>query len=74
MTRKTRVHFRVSFILPPHATAADARAYVEYAVASMCGGLNPGICGDGEIDPDEADPMFYLDGDTVRVASERRKA
>ena len=74
MARRKRVHFRVSFILPPHATVAEAREYVADAVASMKGCLNPGMRGDGTHDPDEADSMFYLDGGSVRVTRERRKA
>lgn len=74
-TRKTRrsrkVQFRVTLTLPDDATIADAKDYVRDAVASMKGCLNPGMRGDGTRDPDEADPMFYLEGDTVRVTSIR---
>jgi hypothetical protein len=70
--RKKRVEFRVSLVLPPDATAADAKDYVDYAVRIMCGGLNPGYDASGEENPYLADPMFFLDDETVRVTAIRK--
>lgn len=59
-----RVNFTVSFALPRGASVADAREYVDDAVATWRGSLRyPG--GYGEDDP--GDPMFGLDNSTVRV-------
>jgi len=60
-----RVTFKVSFALPEEATVAEARAYVEDAVATMKGCLRP--YGWNIEYPDDGDPMSELDEDTVRV-------
>lgn len=58
------VKFRVEFPLPPGATIPEAQAYVEEAVSTWRGSLRP----PGSYEPDdEGDPMYGLDGDTVRV-------
>jgi hypothetical protein len=56
MTKQPRVEFRVSFTLPPGATVARAKEFVESAVRAEVG-----ICHPSE------DPMHELDRDSVTV-------
>ena len=62
-----KVTFEVSFSLPPGATLSEARRYVLNAVSTWQGSLRPP---GGYSEDDPGDPMFGLNGDTVRV---RRK-
>lgn len=50
-----RARFIVTLALPPGATLADARAYVDTEIRAACGGYPPG------------DPMHNLDRASVRV-------
>ena len=59
-----RVTFRVSFLLPPSATIADARAYIVDAVSTMKGCYRPP---GGYDDTDPGDAMWNLDRATVKV-------
>jgi len=68
MKRSKRVQFKVSFPLPAGASERDARLYVLDAVASMKGSLQPPRPEEGQ----HGDPMFLLDGDSVRVAVFRK--
>lgn len=56
-----RIEFKVSFKRPEGASVRDMQLYTADAVATMKGSLCPG---DEEYDPD---PMFELDGDSVKV-------
>lgn len=62
--KRRRVEFVVSFDLPPGAVVSEARSYVANAVATYHGSLRPP---DGYFTGDEGDPMFQLDGASVRV-------
>ncbi len=68
MSRRIKIH--VSFDLPEGVTRERAVLYVEDAVATMKGCLRPDNW-DGE--GSEGDPMFYLDGDTVKAVDSREK-
>lgn len=57
-----RRSFKVSIDMPPSATVEEARQYIAYAVAVWKGSLFP-----GDFDDPEPDPMYELDGDTVKV-------
>lgn len=63
-----KVTFEVSFPLPPGATIGDARQYVLDAVSTWQGSLRPP---GGYSEDDPGDPMFALDGGTVRVRARR---
>lgn len=59
-----KVSYKVTLTLPTGARPADGRAYVEDAVACWHGSLRP----PGGYEPnDPGDPMFTLDGATVKV-------
>lgn len=61
---RKRMTFIVSLEPPPLATKAELRRYVEDAVGCMKGAYRP----PGGYGPDDpGDPVFELDGDTVRV-------
>ena len=47
--------FNVSLIVPEGATLAMVTSYIEEAIGAWRGSLNP------------EDPMFYLDGELVKV-------
>lgn len=65
----TRVIFKVSFDKPPIATVADCRNYIVDAIATMKGCYRPpGAYGRD----DPGDPMFDLDGDSVRAVRLRQ--
>jgi hypothetical protein len=55
-----RSRYVVELFRPDGVTSAEMRAYIEDAVASMKGSYHP------------EDPIFELDGDTVKVKSFRR--
>jgi hypothetical protein len=63
-----RAQFTVSFVMPPGATLKEAKEYIVDAVASMKGSYRPPASYD-ETDP--GDPMFRLDGDTVKVVGHK---
>lgn len=70
MRRRKRVEFLVSFVRPPKAKDVDMREYILDAVATWRGSLRPpGTYGEF----DEGDPMFDLDGDTVKVKKPRKE-
>lgn len=63
-----RAQFMVSFDAPPGATPTEMTDYVRDVITSMKGCLQPPGQGPGGPDPDEpGNPMFYLDGGSVRV-------
>lgn len=65
MKGSKRVEFKVSLVLPPEATVANTRDYIEDAVASFKGILRPPWAEGG-------DPLFELDGNTVKVTAIRK--
>lgn len=61
-----RIKILVDFKLPEGAKPEDAVAYVEEAVKSWSGSLQPPGMGGGGPDPNEpGDPMYNLDSSTV---------
>lgn len=62
-----KMFYLVGFNLPEGATAEEGQSYVEDAITSWCGSLNPGMDGAGHPDDDEADPMFYLDRNSIVI-------
>lgn len=62
--RPRRVHFTVSFVLPPGCTLQHAHDVLADHLSIMGGDLRPP--GADDEFPD-GDPMFGLDRDTIRV-------
>jgi hypothetical protein len=58
-----RVSIKVSFDMPPDSTRDWCRKYVEDAIYTHRGCLEPG----NEDNNWTGDPMFYLDGNTLKV-------
>lgn len=57
--------FVVSLEMPEGATVTEVREYIRDSVASCKGGLRP----PGGLGPDDpGDPLFELDGESVKVA------
>jgi len=67
MKRKVKAKFVVELELPPTATKTDARGYIEECVRSWRGSLFPGN------DFEDADPMWDLDPNSVKVSFYRRE-
>lgn len=67
--RSKRIGFLVEFDQPEGANISDCRAYILDAVSTWRGSLRPP---GGYGDDDPGDPLFNLDGDTVRVNYHRR--
>jgi hypothetical protein len=61
-----KIAFKVEFERPPRATIQEMKEYIEDAVSSWRGSLYPGYLGDF-IGNDDPDPMWELNGDTVKV-------
>lgn len=68
--RMKSIEFKVSFILPPSATIADAEAYLYDAVGTMKGCYRPP---NSINDKDPGDPMWDLDSTTLKVVKLRDK-
>lgn len=73
-----KVKFTVELELPETATVEDAREYIADAVTTWKGQLYPGAAaafeaGSNDFSGDPPDPMFDLDGETVKVTVQRKK-
>lgn len=53
--------FTVTLEMPEDTTLEDVEDYISDAVASWCKSYDP-----------ESDPLFYINGDSVRVKARRR--
>lgn len=68
MAKLKRKAFRVSVIMPIGVTVKEMREYIKDSVATMKGSLRPP---GGMGDDDPGDPLFALDGDSVKVTALR---
>lgn len=62
MIKNAKTKFIVAFEIPVEATILDAEEYIKDAIKSYCGGL---FTGDYD---EEADPMYYLNKESVEVS------
>lgn len=70
MLKTKRINFKVSLVVPPGATIADVREFIDDAVACWAGQCRP----DGWDGQDSlGDPMHRFDNKTLRVTQIRSR-